>query len=106
MPDVEVEINAEGWTNMIIELNRVVLRAGVRVENKAKQRCPVDTGNLRSSIRSKAESVKAEGGTNTVEVTVGSSVEYAPYVELGTSRMGPRPYLRSSIAEVIAEGLK
>jgi HK97 gp10 family phage protein len=104
--DVVVEINADGWVNMVAYLNSVVLRSGIRVENKAKQRCPVDTGYLRSSIQTRAEQQKHDGGTSTVEVTIGSVASYAVHVELGTSRMAARPYLRSSITEVIAEGLK
>lgn len=65
----------------------------------------VRTGHLRNSITYK---VRDEGSS--VVVTVGSAMEYAPYVELGTGRnyeksgghgtfegMKPRPYLRPAI---------
>lgn len=58
---------------------------GLAAEAYAKQACPVDTGRLRNSISHDADEEAAYIGTN---------VEYAPYVELGTSRMAPRPYLR------------
>lgn len=45
------------------------------IENEAKRNCPVDTGQLRESIRSEVERNEAVVGTN---------LEYAPYVEYGT----------------------
>jgi HK97 gp10 family phage protein len=99
--DVEVTLNAEGFAELLKGLVPVMQRAGVRAQNKARQRCPVDTGRLHSSIEFEV------GADETgVEMVLGSNVEYAPFVELGTSRMAPRPFLRSSISEVIAEGLK
>lgn len=59
---------------------------GGKAESYAKQLCPVDTGNLRNSIS------HAQQDDNTV--VIGTNVEYAPYVELGTVRMAARPYLR------------
>lgn len=51
------------------------------------------TGNLRNSI---TYDVKESENA----VYIGSAVEYAPYVELGTSRnMKPRPFLRPAIEE-------
>lgn len=63
--------------------------SGNMVENGAALRCPVDTGRLRNSINHKLV------GDNKVEI--GSDVEYAGYVELGTSRMRKRPYLRPAL---------
>ena len=50
---------------------------GLTAETYAKKATPVDTGRLRNSI---SHSVDGEA------VYIGSNVEYAPYVELGTSR--------------------
>lgn len=70
-------------------------RAAVTVEGAAKRLCPVDTGRLRASITHRlgedAESPFAE---------VGTDVEYAAYVEFGTSRTRAQPYLRPALAEV------
>lgn len=72
---------------------------GLRVESTAKQLCPVDTGRLRSSIRT---TTPYKRGRNLV-VTVGTNVEYASYVENGTRnrdgsvRMRARPYLRPAL---------
>ena len=71
-------------------LNSAMARAletcGGMAESYAKGLCPVDTGNLRNSIS------HAPGGKNTMYV--GTNVEYAPYVELGTRRAKAQPYLR------------
>lgn len=59
---------------------------GGKAESYAKKACPVDTGRLRNSI------THAQMDENT-EV-IGSNVEYAVFVELGTSKMKARPFLR------------
>lgn len=63
---------------------------GERVAQRAKEHCPVDTGRLQESITSTA---------NGKTVTVGSDVEYAVYVELGTCKMRAQPYLRPALEE-------
>ena len=64
--------------------------AALLVEGDAKLRTPVDTGNLRSSLNHTVEPTEA---------TVGTNVEYAPYVEFGTVRQAPQPYLRPALDE-------
>ena len=59
---------------------------GGKAESYAKKLCPVDTGRLRASI------THAQMDENT-EV-IGTNVEYAPYVELGTHKMSAKPFLR------------
>lgn len=49
----------------------------------------VDTGNLRNSIE------YTDNGKD--EASVGTNVNYAQYVEYGTSRMGARPFLKQAI---------
>ena len=58
-----------------LQLEQALNKACLIVENEAKKLCPVDTGQLRSSITH--EVVEKEG-------RVGTNVEYAPYVEYGT----------------------
>lgn len=65
---------------------------GLLAENYAARKCPVDTGNLRASI---THEVDAGDGA----VYVGTNVEYAPYVELGTSRQKAQPFLRPAASE-------
>lgn len=64
-------------------LKKGIGRACARIQADAKQNCVVDTGRLRASI---VTEVHTEG--NTVVGTVGTNVEYAPYVEFGTGRNG------------------
>lgn len=69
---------------------------GGMAESHAKEVVPVDTGNLRNSITHATED-------NGHTVVIGSNVEYAPYVELGTRRMKAKPYLRPAIENHIDE---
>ena len=52
------------------------------------------TGRLRSSITGEYDGNSAQVGTN---------VEYGPYVELGTSKMDARPFIKPAIADHIDE---
>lgn len=54
----------------------------------AKSGAPVDTGNLKNSI---GYDVSSSAGEVTAEI--GPTAEYGHYVEFGTSRMAPQPYL-------------
>lgn len=58
-----------------IDLKEPLTTACLLVENEAKRNCPVDTGALRNSITHEV---------NDNEGTVGTPLEYAPYVEYGT----------------------
>lgn len=60
---------------------------GITAEGYAKLLCPVDTGRLRNSI---SHAVDEKEKT----VYIGTNVEYAPYVELGTSRTKAQPFLK------------
>lgn len=59
---------------------------GGKAESYAKQLAPVDTGRLRNSITHQQYDESTE--------IIGTNVEYAPYVELGTKRQKAKPYLR------------
>ena len=68
---------------------------GGMAEGYAKAAAPVDTGRLRNSITHEVEDKHT--------AVVGSNVEYAPYVELGTRKMKAKPYLRPAIENHIDE---
>lgn len=70
-----------------------LLRRALRVERRAKLLAPVDTGRLRSSITHEL-AVDTQG----LFALVGSSVEYAAFVELGTRYNRGQPYLRPALA--------
>ena len=62
----------------------VVTKTARDIEADAKALAPVDTGMLRNSIGS---------DIGDLEAVVGPTVNYAPYLEDGTSRMAPRPFM-------------
>ena len=66
--------------------------AKLNLENNPRR---IDTGNLRNSIS------HVPDGDDTM--CIGTDVEYAVYVELGTSRMKPSNYLKRSVMEHIDE---
>lgn len=68
---------------------KLLKQVGLKCVRGAKRLAPVDTGRLRSSI---AEELRHDG-SGLVEI-VGTDVEYAPFVELGTSRARAQPFLR------------
>ena len=67
---------------------------GLTAETYAKQETPVYTGRLRNSISHVVDGEAAYIGTN---------VEYAPYVELGTSRAKAHHMLQKAATEHSAE---
>lgn len=68
---------------------------GGKAESYAKKECPVDTGRLRNSITHQRYDENTE--------VIGSNVEYAPYVELGTHKQAARPFLRPAAENHAAE---
>lgn len=97
---------------------RALEACGLVAEGYAKKAAPVDTGNLRNSISHKVTGDAAYIGTN---------VEYAPYIELGTGKhttggrqdswvyqddkgnwhrtngQKPKPFLRPAVADHAAK---
>lgn len=76
---------------------RHIFKLGVNVQSAAKVKCPVDTGRLRSSIQTTAPRETSNG----VAVRIGSNVNYARYVELGTRRMRAQPFLRPALTQEV-----
>lgn len=86
IPSIENEVQAC--------VQRALEMIGLQAEKHAKealtQQGAVDTGRLRNSVTHQVISETA--------VAVGTNVEYAPYVEFGTSRgMDPRPYIKPAV---------
>ena len=76
-----------------IDFTSVLLDGCLQIEAAAKMKCPVDTGELRRSI--KAETT----GKNSA--TVGTDLYYAEYVEYGTIKQKPQPYMEPAVLENI-----
>lgn len=86
-----IKDNSDLFLNALPEqVERAMEAVGLQAERHAKEECPVDTGRLRNSISHATQGNSAYIGTN---------VEYAPYVEMGTSRMGAQPYLKPAATE-------
>lgn len=87
------ENNAE---QVAAALNSAIARAltmiGQQAEGNAKLICPTDTGRLKNSITNQID-------MDENAVYIGTNVEYAPYVELGTMRQDPHPYLKPAASE-------
>lgn len=86
-----VEVREDNREAIAEAIDRALVAAleevGLVAEGYAKRACPVDTGRLRNSITH----IVDEG---TRHVIIGTNVEYAPYVELGTRRQKPQPFLK------------
>lgn len=72
-----------------------VQTATMAMEATAKEKCPVRTGRLRDSINSRIE----EKGNDEITGIVSTDVEYASYVEYGTSKMSAKPYMTPAFNE-------
>lgn len=73
-------------------------RRTVRVERTAKRHCPVLTGRLRSSITHEI----GHDAAGLVGV-IGTDVDYAVHVFLGTSKMEGRPALQTALAAEVGQ---
>ena len=65
---------------------------GLVAEGYAKKLAPVDTGNLRNSITHDVDDGEPA-------VYIGTNVEYAPYVCVGTIHMNAQPFLKPAVAD-------
>jgi HK97 gp10 family phage protein len=63
---------------------------GAKAADYAAGLAPVDTGRLKNSLTH-------EVAMDEKAVYVGTNVEYAPYVEFGTYKQRPQPYLKPAI---------
>ena len=89
-------------------------KVGVNLRNSISYSLEGRVEGLNSASGQKAspdEAVKVHSEIN--EAIIGSSCEYAPYVELGTSKMAAQPYLnpaleinKDNIREIFAAALK
>lgn len=84
MANSEVYLNIQKLIDELLPeaLAKGLEKAGQIVENSAKKLVAVDDGILRASI---SHAVDAENSS----VSIGTNVEYAPYVEYGTGIYNP-----------------
>ena len=84
-------------------MTRITDKAGDAIVAHAKKHVAKDTRSLMRSIKNHGAK-KGLGGI-TVKVTAGGpsspkNVDYATFVEEGTSRMAPQPYMRPAVNKV------
>ncbi len=105
-------------------IEKALEEIGITVEAYAKliatQKHIVDTGRLRNSITHAVKSYKgvatyadnqgkmysggeAMGTPEEHAVYVGTNVEYAPYIEYGTTKQVARPFLHPAVTEHVEE---
>lgn len=121
-----IDVNIDDYSDEVLKdveyaRNNALIRIGMHGERLAKLICPVDTGRLRNSITwaiggqpaniqeykadraKKGETEPYQGhysGTapgESSQVFIGSNVEYAQDVELGTSERRSTPYIKPAI---------
>ena len=76
------------------EINRALQKTAELAFLEAKTCCPVRTGRLKNSIK-----LNCKGNT----AVIGTEVEYAAAVELGTERQQPKSFLGRGINAAKAE---
>ena len=84
-------LHGEGWA--VEEVDRAVY-------DTPESPNYIRTGDLRKSITHIPGGIFEDGERAAV---IGSDMEYAPYVELGTSKMPPRPFIRPAVEKHMAD---
>ena len=88
---VETNFNREQIAiNLVTKLKKTLLETMVSLEKHARREVPVRTGKLRASLNTKPLRPAAK-------IITGDGVEYGRFVELGTSRQAPNPFLRRAL---------
>jgi HK97 gp10 family phage protein len=95
MPKSTVELDLRGLEQLIAAMpgreSEIVRAAAFGVEARAKTKAPVDTGNLRGSIRA--------GGFTPTSAEVNVGARYGEFVEHGTRRSRAQPFLTPAVEE-------
>jgi len=82
---------SEAPFKMQVAGSQALAKAAHDIEASAKINAPVDTGNLRNSISADINGMSAE---------IGPTADYGIYLEYGTSKMAPQPFLGPAFDEV------
>lgn len=82
---LSVNLGAAG-PRAISQVGDLTQQTALDIQDTAKELAPVRTGTLFRSIHH-----EISGGGLSAEI--GTDVEYAGYVEFGTSKMAPQPYM-------------
>lgn len=74
---------------------RILTKIGMYGQGQSKLNCPVDKGDLRSSIQYKVNDIKS--------VAIGTNKEYGKFVHEGTKKMAGRPFIKNAITQNIRQ---
>lgn len=109
MADFEVKLTNDNVKQIIGATNEAINNAleiiGNMAADYAAGLAPVDTGRLRNSLASEADTGEKAVYVDTSEkaVYVGTNVEYAPFVEYGTVKQKAQPFLKPAIENHLDE---
>lgn len=95
-----VEVRENNIAAIEAAINKALAKSleeiGLVAEGHAKKECPVDTGRLRNSITHLTK-------PDEKAVYIGTNVEYAEFVELGTSNQKEQPFLRPAATDHVEQ---
>ena len=99
-----------GHIRQKLNVSASVARAKAIARSRARRRrlakfvyqasLPGQPPRKRSGALQKSVTSQVTRGDGVVRIKIGSAVQYARYLELGTKRMRPRPWLKSGVAEI------
>ncbi len=98
------KIGQDGRAETIEQLERIT----EMIRDEARILCPVETGSLQQSLKTFKREGSGElcsvgvsaGNAGVVNPKTGRVVDYARFVEYGTSRMAAKPFLRPALSTV------
>ena len=73
------------------EADAIVQNTALRVETRAKEAAPVDTGYLKQHIQAEK--------TGMLSAEVDSTANYSIYLEMGTRKMPAQPFMRPAMKQ-------
>ena len=84
--------------SIALAMDKDLADIALEMESEIKDRTPTVTGDLKNSFVARE--------TGFLKHEVATNLEYAPFVEYGTSRFAPRSMMRKGAAAVEKQGLK
>lgn len=83
-----------------IKVSVATRRTALTIEALSKQTVPVDTGATKNSIGSDIAETGSGDGYG-IDVESGPQTDYAMFIEVGTERMPPRPFMGPAFDQAV-----